>query len=275
MNRMGAGLNPFDPQPPDWAQGAGATRSCARSLPLSPGPVGGGPPVGGGGRQATTPPVLRFSDQYIVGVLDLRAVEFPHLLEFVRCRFEEPPDLRQAKLAGCEFDSCWLPGLRGAEPLQRQRPPARRGDPGGGPGRPHRRRDQRLVGAHRARLVNVGGYALHADRLQLAGALLAAQPRGATGRCASPACVPGATSTSPARCWTARTGTRWTGTGCTSAATCSVSPPASGRSSPSGGCTCPAPGSTATSRCAVRCCSPPTRTTTTAATSGSSTRVPR
>jgi hypothetical protein len=118
--------------------------------------------------------VLRFSDKYIVGVLDLRAVEFPHLLEFVRCRFEEAPDLRQAKIAGCEFDACWMPGLEGRNLYSDN--------------------DLRLVGGTwvegpvdltdaevsgsldltRARLVNAGGYALHADRLQLAGALLAA-----------------------------------------------------------------------------------------------------
>jgi hypothetical protein len=107
-------------------------------------------------------------------VLDLRAVEFPHLLEFVRCRFEEPPDLRQTKLAGCEFDACWLPGLEGRNlycdnDLRL----------GGGTcveGRVDLT-DAEVSGSldlTRARLVNPGGYALHADRLQLSGALLAA-----------------------------------------------------------------------------------------------------
>lgn len=62
-------------------------------------------------RRVETPPVVRFTDRYFAGTLDLRAREFPYLLEFVRCRFEQPPDLRQAKIAGCEFDGCWLPGL--------------------------------------------------------------------------------------------------------------------------------------------------------------------
>jgi cytoskeletal protein CcmA (bactofilin family) len=169
----GRRLDPFDPQPPDWAR-VRADEVVRQIFAFEPGSGGWGPAGGWGRRRATTPPVLRFSDRYIVGVLDLRAVEFPHLLEFVRCRFAEPPDLRQAKIAGGEFDSCWLPGLEGRNLYSDN--------------------DLRLVGGTRvegrvdltdaeisgsleltrARLVNVGGYALHADRLQLAGALLAA-----------------------------------------------------------------------------------------------------
>jgi hypothetical protein len=168
----GRRLNPFDPQPSDWARVRGE-EIVRRIFAFEPGPSGWGPASGWGRKKATTPPVLRFSDQYIVGVLDLRAVEFPHLLEFVRCRFEEPPDLRQAKIAGCEFDSCWLPGLEGRNLYSDN--------------------DLRFVGGTRvegridltdaevsgsldltrALLVNPGGYALHADRLQLAGAMLA------------------------------------------------------------------------------------------------------
>jgi hypothetical protein len=55
--------------------------------------------------------VVRITDRYLTGTLDLRALEFPFLLEFVRCRFELPPDLRQATLAGLELRGCWLPGL--------------------------------------------------------------------------------------------------------------------------------------------------------------------
>jgi cytoskeletal protein CcmA (bactofilin family) len=170
---LGRKLDPFDPQPPDWAK-VRADEIVRQIFAFEPGSGGWGPAGGWGRRRATTPPVLRFSDRYIVGVLDLRAVEFPHLLEFVRCRFAEPPDLRQAKIAGCEFDSCWLPGLEGRNLYSDN--------------------DLRLVGGTRvegrvdltdaeisgsleltrAQLVNVGGYALHADRLQLAGALLAA-----------------------------------------------------------------------------------------------------
>ena len=168
---VGRVFDPFDPQPAEWAR-VRADEVVREIFAFEPGTGGWGPGGGWGRRRATTPPVLRFMDKYIVGELDLRAVEFPHLLEFVRCRFEEPPDLRQTKLAGCEFDACWLPGLEGRNLYSDN--------------------DLRLVGCRvegrvdltdaevsgsldltRARLVNVGGYALHADRLQLAGALLA------------------------------------------------------------------------------------------------------
>lgn len=164
----GRRLDPFDPQPPDWAK-VRAEEIVRQVFAFEPGSSGGF-----GRRRATTPPVLRFSDRYIVGVLDLRAVEFQHLLEFVRCRFENPPDLRQTNLAGCEFSACRLPGLEGRNLYSDN--------------------DLRFVGGTRvegridltdaeisgsldvtgAKLVNAGGYALHADRLQLAGALLAA-----------------------------------------------------------------------------------------------------
>jgi hypothetical protein len=169
----GRRLDPFDPQPPEWAR-VRAEEIVRQIFAFEPGPAGWGPAGGWGRRRATTPPVLRFTDKHIVGVLDLRAVEFPHLLEFVRCRFDDPPDVRQTKLAGCEFAACRLPGLE-ARNLYSDN-------------------DLRLVGGTLvegrvdltdaeisgsleltgAKLVNVGGYALHADRLQLAGALLAA-----------------------------------------------------------------------------------------------------
>jgi hypothetical protein len=169
----GRKLEAFDPRPAEWAR-VRAEEVVRQIFAFEPGPGGWGPASGWGRRRATTPPVLRFADKFIVGVLDLRAVEFPHLLEFVRCRFEEPPDMRQAKLAGCDFVTCWMPGLEGRNLYSDN--------------------DLRLVGGTRvegkvdltdaevsgsldltrARLTNVGGYALHADRLQLAGALLAA-----------------------------------------------------------------------------------------------------
>lgn len=169
----GRRLDPFDTQPPEWAK-VRAEEIVRQIFAFEPGPAGWGPASGWGRRRATTPPVLRFSDKHIVGVLDLRAVEFPHLLEFVRCRFDDPPDVRQTKLAGCEFATCRLPGLEGRNLYSDN--------------------DLRFVGGTRvegrvdltdaevsgsleltgATLVNVGGYALHADRLQLAGALLAA-----------------------------------------------------------------------------------------------------
>jgi hypothetical protein len=71
-------------------------------------------PDGGGlrwRRRPVTPPVIVVEDRFLTGTLNLRALEFPYLLEFVRCRFENAPDLRQAKLAGLEFRDCWLPAL--------------------------------------------------------------------------------------------------------------------------------------------------------------------
>lgn len=162
----GRRLDPFDPQPPEWAR-VRAVDIVRQVVEFEPGAVGRIR------RRATTPPVLRFEDRWIVGVLDLRAVEFPHLLEFVRCRFDNPPDLRQAKLAGCEFNECRLPGLEGRNLYSDN--------------------DVRFIGGTRVhgrvdltdaeisgsleltgtRMDNPGHYALHADRLQLAGALLA------------------------------------------------------------------------------------------------------
>ncbi|HEY7592783.1 MAG TPA: hypothetical protein VH969_06475 [Actinophytocola sp.] len=166
-DRSGRWLDPFDPQPPAWAT-VRAEEVVRQIFEFEPG-------TGGRmRRRSTTPPVLRFSDMYVVGVVDLRAVEFPHLLEFVRCRFDSPPDVRQTKLNGCEFYECWLPGLEGHNLYSDN--------------------DVRFIGGTRvrgrldltdaeisgsleltdSRLDNVGGYALHADRLQLDGAMLAA-----------------------------------------------------------------------------------------------------
>ncbi len=122
-------------------------------------------------RRPVTPPVIVIEDRFLTGTLNLRALEFPYLLEFVRCRFENAPDLRQAKLAGLEFRDCWLPGLRAK----------------------NSRFDNDLVIASttvdslvdlvdadiegslllQASTLGSGTRALHADRLVLAGALLA------------------------------------------------------------------------------------------------------
>lgn len=109
-NRGGGGsadespLDPFTPNPPKSAH-MPAAEVIRRVVE----------PDGGGlrwRRRAVTPPVIVVRDKYLTGTLNLRALEFPYLLEFERCRFEEAPDLRQAKLAGLEFRECWLPGLR-------------------------------------------------------------------------------------------------------------------------------------------------------------------
>jgi hypothetical protein len=63
-------------------------------------------------RQATNAPIVQVEDAYITGSLDLRAADLEYLFRFERCRFEEPPDVREAKLLGLVFRKCWLPGLK-------------------------------------------------------------------------------------------------------------------------------------------------------------------
>lgn len=61
----------------------------------------------GGGQQ----PVIRIEDSVITGQLNLRAAELPYLLEFARCRFDNPPDFRQSNLAGLVLSGCRFPGI--------------------------------------------------------------------------------------------------------------------------------------------------------------------
>ncbi|MBB1155923.1 MULTISPECIES: oxidoreductase [Amycolatopsis] len=63
-------------------------------------------------RQATNAPIVLVEDAYITGTLDLRAADLNFLFQFERCRFEHPPDVREATLLGLVFRKCWLPGLR-------------------------------------------------------------------------------------------------------------------------------------------------------------------
>ncbi|HEY8371354.1 MAG TPA: hypothetical protein VIL00_01285 [Pseudonocardiaceae bacterium] len=63
-------------------------------------------------REHLRPPMIRLERAYVTGELVLRAADLPHLIEFDRCRFEQAPDLRQARLNGIGFTRCWLPGLR-------------------------------------------------------------------------------------------------------------------------------------------------------------------
>jgi hypothetical protein len=124
-------------------------------------------------RRSTAPPVVRIEDRYLTGTLDLRALEFPYLLEFVRCRFENAPDLRQATLAGLELRGCWLPGLsarntRSDNDISLLDTTVRNGTVDLTDG--NIRGSLLLSGS---RLHHPGRYALRADRLQLAGALLA------------------------------------------------------------------------------------------------------
>ncbi|HEY0805010.1 MAG TPA: hypothetical protein VGD84_08100 [Pseudonocardiaceae bacterium] len=123
-------------------------------------------------RPSSAPPVVRIEDRYLTGTLDLRAREFPYLLEFVRCRFEKAPDLRQATLAGLELRGCWLPGLsarntRCDNDIGLINTTVRGGTVD--------LTDATIRGSlllTGSRLSHPGRYALRADRLELAGALL-------------------------------------------------------------------------------------------------------
>ncbi|PXY31555.1 oxidoreductase [Prauserella muralis] len=63
-------------------------------------------------KQATNAPIVQVEDAYITGKLDLRAADLQYLFRFERCRFEQPPDVREANLLGLVFRRCWLPGLK-------------------------------------------------------------------------------------------------------------------------------------------------------------------
>lgn len=96
-------LDVHDSNPPEWAR-----LPAKEVLRLAVDPGSGGM-LRWVRRGSTT--VLSFADRFITDVLDLRALDLPYLLEFLRCRFERAPDVRQASLAGIEFTGCWLPGL--------------------------------------------------------------------------------------------------------------------------------------------------------------------
>lgn len=162
----GRPLDVHDPHPGKWAELPAEDLLRRVSEPDSGG-------VLGWRRRPAMPPVLRIEDKFLTGTLNLRAVEFPYLLEFVRCRFQNEPDLRQAKLAGLEFDGCWLPGLsaknlRSDSDVVLTDTVVNRGtvqlsdaDING---------SLSLLGS---RFTNPDGRALHADRLALAGAMMA------------------------------------------------------------------------------------------------------
>lgn len=63
-------------------------------------------------RQTTGAPIVEITDAEITGRLDLRALELGVLFRFERCRFECPPDVREASLLGLSFRRCLLPGLK-------------------------------------------------------------------------------------------------------------------------------------------------------------------
>ncbi|HEY3608228.1 MAG TPA: hypothetical protein VGL06_12050 [Pseudonocardiaceae bacterium] len=159
-------LDVHDPNPPSWARMP--AEDVVRPV-LEPDTSG----VLRWRRRSAAPPVVRIEDRYLTGTLNLRALEFPYLLEFVRCRFEKPPDLRQATLAGLELRGCWLPGLsarnaRSDNDIALLNTTVHGGSVDLTDG--NIRGSLLLSGS---RLYHPGRYGLRADRLQLAGALLA------------------------------------------------------------------------------------------------------
>lgn len=63
-------------------------------------------------RQVSNAPIVPVENAYITGRLDLRGADLDCLFRFENCRFEFPPDVREAKLLGLVFRRCWLPGLK-------------------------------------------------------------------------------------------------------------------------------------------------------------------
>lgn len=122
-------------------------------------------------------PVLVVEDAVITGVLDLRATDLPYLLEFVRCRFTDAPDLRQATLAGLVLRECRFPGLN-ARNLTTSNDTvllACRSERG-----TVDLADARLGGSlllNDSELTNRGGRVIYGDRLTVTGALLGMRVR--------------------------------------------------------------------------------------------------
>ncbi|WP_086856876.1 oxidoreductase [Amycolatopsis lexingtonensis] len=148
-------------------------------------------------RQATNAPIVYVEDAYITGTLDLRAADLKYLFRFERCRFEHPPDVREANLLGLVFRKCWLPGLKARNMRSRndvrlirsvvqvdgadreiEETTVQRGDDRerGMPNAAVNFTDAVIEGSMvltRTVISHPHGKAIHADRLVLTGALLA------------------------------------------------------------------------------------------------------
>ncbi|WP_199429104.1 oxidoreductase [Qaidamihabitans albus] len=98
-------LDPFDPNPGK----AYEVRAADLLRPFLDPDTGG---LRRWRKQATNAPIVQVEDAYITGRLDLRAADLQYLFRFERCRFEQPPDVREANLLGLVFRKCWLPGLK-------------------------------------------------------------------------------------------------------------------------------------------------------------------
>lgn len=161
----GRTLDPHDENPPAWAR-VSADEVLRRAAEEK---------AGGVLRRLAAPAVHKWTDRYITGTLDLRNSEFA-LLEFERCRFERPPDLRQGKLAGIEFRDCALPGLE-ARNLRTDNDLVLQATVVTGTVDLTDADVRGTLVLRQSTLVSRDGRrpALHGDRLQLAGALLAAR----------------------------------------------------------------------------------------------------
>lgn len=124
-------------------------------------------------RKLKAAPVVACIGEYITGTLSLRAMEFAYLLEFSDCRFEKAPDFRQTHIAGCDFANCRLPGLLATNLTSDNDLVIADGTVVTGTVDLTDANIQGSLVMHDSRLSNPDGLALHADRLQLAGAWLA------------------------------------------------------------------------------------------------------
>ncbi|GAA4611067.1 oxidoreductase [Saccharopolyspora hordei] len=122
-------------------------------------------------RRSGRQPVIAVENAVITGRLDLRATELPYLLEFVRCRFELAPDLRQASIAGLVLWHCRLPGLNARNLSTSNDTVLRHCTSTGGIDLA----DAQLGGSllfDDSELRNPGGRAVYGDRLTVDGALI-------------------------------------------------------------------------------------------------------
>lgn len=122
-------------------------------------------------------PVVRIERAVVTGKLVLQAADLPYLLEFVECRFEQQPDLRQAALAGLVLQRCWLPGLA-AQNLTAANDVAITACAVPGPILLLDAQFGGSLALDDSHLTNRGGRVLDADRLSVSGALLAQRVRG-------------------------------------------------------------------------------------------------
>ncbi|ATE57853.1 hypothetical protein CNX65_34850 [Actinosynnema pretiosum] len=58
------------------------------------------------------PPALRLINAHVVGLFGLEGARIEHVVDLLDCTFEQPPDLRMARLVGLRMRGCKVPGLR-------------------------------------------------------------------------------------------------------------------------------------------------------------------